>query len=510
MEKSININENPKKESSFLKIIETIGNKMPHPLLLFIYISLIVVILSFILNKMGVYAISPSDGSKIEINNLLTLKTLIEFIKNFIGNFQSFPILAIVLILTMASGFAEKVGFFKAMINMYLKDSRGNKVIFIAAFVGSMGNLFGDSAFLVMPLILATIFKGVKRNPIAGLLLGYAAVGGGFGVSVIPNGFDAILTPISLTAARLIDPSFDMTYMSGYYLTFIGTFVVALTSTFVTVKYIEPRLGEYVAQEKIEEEEEITLEKKMAVKKALLGILVFIVLIVVLCIPKTSPFRSPSGSLVIGSPLMSSITMLVALFFFIPAYIYSKATKQINNIKELANILGDNVKGLAPFIVLAVIISQFLYLFSISNVGTVLAIKGGELLNDLKVPTPIVCVLFIILVAVINIFIISGSVKYLILGPIFIPMFMQLGINPAFTQVMYRLADGITLALSPLNAFFIILLGLVQKYNKDIGIGSIFSYMIPYTIAYFIVMTCLILLWYFLGIAPGVGSSILL
>lgn len=512
-EMALNLNDNNKNKSKgFLGMIEKVGNKMPHPLALFTYIIFITFILSFIVNKLGVEAVLPSTGETIWVQNLLTLNTLVEFMKNLVPNFQKFPVLGTVIVLATASGFAEKVGLFKTVIEMFLKDTKGNTVVFVAAFIASLGNMFGDSAFLVIPLIIATLFKGVNRHPVAGLLLGYAAVGGGYGTAVIPGGWDLILTPITIDSAKLIDPNFSMTFMSGYYFTFISTFLITITSAIVTIKIIEPKLGKYTpsAEEIHEEKEELTKEKIYAANKALQGLGLFILTIVILCIPQGSPFRSESGSLVFKAPLMSSLQALVILFFFIPAIIYAKLTKQVNNVKDLANILSEAVKGVAPFIVLAIIISQFLAFFAQSNLGTVLAIKGGEILKSLSVPTWIICLLFLILVSFINIFIVSGSAKYLIFGPIFVPMLMQLGLHPSFTQLLYRMGDAMTNHLSPLNAFFVILLTLIQKYDKNIGMGTIFSYMIPYTVAYFIVISIFSLTWLMLGITPGIGSTVFL
>ncbi len=514
MEKNINlevesIQEN--KSSGLLGFIEKIGNKMPHPLALFMYIIGITMVLSFIVNKLGVTAVSPNTGDIITVKNLISFETLIDFMKNLVPNFQKFPVLGTVVVLATASGFAEKIGFFKTVIEMFLKDTKGNTVVFVAAFIASLGNMFGDSAFLVIPLIIAALFKGVNRNPIAGLLLGYASVGGGYGTAIIPGGWDLVLTPITIDSAKLINPSFDMTYMSGYYFTFVSTFLIAITSAIVTIKVIEPKLGKYVPnknEDTDDVEENLTPEKIFAAKKALQGLGVFIIAIIVMCIPQSSPFRSPTGSLVFGAPLMASLQTLIILFFFIPALIYAKLTKQVNSVKDLANVLSEAVKGVAPFIVLAIVISQFLSFFSQSNLGTILAIKGGEFLKSLSVPTSIICLLFLILVSFINIFVVSGSAKYLIFGPIFVPMLMQLGLHPSFTQVLYRMGDAMTNHLSPLNAFFVILLTLIQKYDKNVGMGTIFSYMIPYTIAYFIAISTFSLLWLLLGFPPGIGSSI--
>ena len=370
MEKNINLQTETIQENKslgLLGIIEKIGNKMPHPLALFMYIIGITMVLSFIVNKLGITAVSPSTGDIITVKNLISFETLIDFMKNLVPNFQKFPVLGTVVVLATASGFAEKIGFFKTVIEMFLKDTKGNTVVFVAAFIASLGNMFGDSAFLVIPLIIAALFKGVNRNPIAGLLLGYASVGGGYGTAIIPGGWDLVLTPITIDSAKLIDPSFDMTYMSGYYFTFVSTFLIAITSALVTIKVIEPKLGKYVPnneEDKEEYEEKLTPEKIYAGKKALQGLGIFILAIIVMCIPQSSPFRSPTGSLVFGAPLMASLQTLIILFFFIPALIYAKLTKQVNSVKDLATVLSEAVKGVAPFIVLAIVISQFLSFFS--------------------------------------------------------------------------------------------------------------------------------------------------
>lgn len=514
MKKNSNVNTEviQKNENlGILGLIEKFGNKMPHPLALFTYIIGITLILSFIINKMRITAILPNTGETIIVQNLISSDTLIDFMKNLVPNFQKFPVLGTVIVLATASGFAEKIGFFKTVIKMLLKNTKGNAVVFVAAFIASLGNMFGDSAFLVIPLIMAALFKGANRNPIAGLLLGYASVGGGYGSSIIPGGWDLVLTPITIDSARLIDTTFEMTYMSGYYFAFISTFLIAITSAIVTIKVIEPRLGKYIPKDENESDEiedELTPENVSAAKKALRGLAIYLIVVIIVCIPQSSPFRSPSGSLVFGAPLMECLRTLIILFFFIPAIIYAKATKQVTSVKDLATVLAEAVKGVAPFIVLAIVISQFLAFFAQSNLGTILAIKGGEFLKSLSVPTALICILFLILVSFINIFIVSGSSKYLIFGPIFVPMLMQLGIHPSFTQVLYRMGDALTNHVLPLNAFFVILLTLIQKYDKNIGIGTIFSYMIPYAIGYFIVITSFSLLWLFLGFPPGIGGAV--
>jgi len=224
---------------------------------------------------------------------------------------------------------------------------------------------------------------------------------------------------------------------------------------------------------------------------------------VIVCIPSNSFMRSPTGSLTVNAPLMKALYALLVIAFSLPGLIYGISIGKIKGIKDLADILIKSITNIAPFIVIAIIVSQFLYVFNESNLGTILAINGGNLLKDLSVPLIAIIIIFFLLEGVADLFIVSGSARYLIFGPVFVPMMMQLGIHPAFVQMIHRSGGSICNHLTPLNSFFPILLGLAQKYDKKIGIGTVFSTMIPYTIAYTIVYIIMLVVWFVFGLPTG-------
>lgn len=114
--------------------------------------------------------------------------------------------------------------------------------------------------------------------------------------------------------------------------------------------------------------------------------------------------------------------------------------------------------------------------------GIVLAIKGATALKTMGLTGLPLIYLYIILVAIINIFIGSASAKWAILSPIFIPMLMLLGYDPAITQEAYRIGDSSTNMLSPLFPYMPLVLAVAMKYNKKIGLGTIIANMFPYAI----------------------------
>jgi aminobenzoyl-glutamate transport protein len=168
------------------------------------------------------------------------------------------------------------------------------------------------------------------------------------------------------------------------------------------------------------------------------------------------------------------------------------------------------MKDLSGYIVLMLVVAQFINFFSWSHLDTILAIKGAEFLQSAGLTGPVMFVMFMALVAFLNIFLGSGSAKWAIFAPIFIPMLAQLNYSPAFVQLLYRIGDSITNCVTPLYVYFPLLLGWVHKYNKNIGIGTIVSLLVPYTVVLFLMWIALLLAWYYLGLPIGVGETIYL
>lgn len=492
-------------EKGILALIERLGNKMPHPIALFIGILSIVLILSLLFSTTGASAIHPQTGQTIVVKNMLSIDSIMNWLFNINKNLQNFPVLTSVIILTAATGLCEQTGFFSTAIKSSLKNASGHSVVFVIAFIGSCGNIAGDVAFLIVPSIAATIFLGVGRNPLVGLFLGYATVGGGYGTNFIPGGWDVILTPITIQSAQILDPEFTMNLVSGYFMMVVGTILVTLSASFVTIKYIEPKFGKYTGvPEGIEmNTNDLTDKEKFAFKCSLIALALYVLAIVISCIPSDSFMRSPEGSLTVNAPLMKALYAFIVTGFALPGIVYGIVIGKIKGIKDFADILTKSITSIAPFVVIAIIVSQFLYIFNESNLGTIMAINGGELLKNLSVPVVVVIVIFFLLEGVADLFIVSGSARYLIFGPVFVPMMMQLGIHPAFVQMIHRTGGSICNHLTPLNSFFPILLGLAQKYDKKVGIGTVFSAMIPYSIAYTVVYLVMLVLWFVIGLPTG-------
>ena len=502
-----------KKQSRFLSGVEKLGNKIPHPIVMFATLSALIIVLSLVLNLTNVTAIHPSTGDTLSIVNLISFSELMNFMQSFVANFQTFPVLGIVLLMTIATGICESTGFFNVALRMSMKNVKGNAVVFIIALIGVVSNQFGDAAFVVIPTLAGAIFLAMGRHPLAGVFLGYASVGGGYTTALLPSAWDVELTPVAVAAAQTLDPSFDMNPLSGYFFLFVSAILVTILASVVTVRIIEPQLGKWhgEGEELATEVYEPTELERKGIHAVIRNVIIYVVLIVVACIPSNSLMRNPeTGSLLINSGLMNSLQFLILFLFYVVGFTYAIAAKKWTSVSDAAEMAGEGIKSMATFVVMAVVIGQFLYFLSRSNIGAVLAINAGNAISKLGLPGWVICVVFLLLVAIINFLIPSGNTKWMLLGPIFVPLMMQLNIHPAFTQAVYRLGDCATNHLTPLFAYFVILLSTAQKYDKKAGVGTLFAAMMPYSIAFFAAYALQVIAWTVFNLPVGIGGQVFL
>ncbi|MDR2137379.1 MAG: AbgT family transporter, partial [Synergistaceae bacterium] len=239
---------------------------------------------------------------------------------------------------------------------------------------------------------------------------------------------------------------------------------------------------------------------------------VYVVVLLALTVPKGGLFRNAEGGLLPRSPLLSSIVAILFFFFFILSLAYGIGSGSMKKLDDVPKFMQEGVSGALGFIVIALPASIFIDLFAKSNIATIVGVSGGTLLKSVNLTGFPVLIAFVALSTCINLFITSGSAKWLILAPIFVPMFSMLGFSPALTQATYRIADTCTNIISPVDYYVPVIMGLLSTYNDDpdrkVGLGTVISLCMPYSIMYLISLLALLFAWYMLGIDIGPGCPI--
>ena len=494
----------------FLDAVEWAGNKLPDPVLIFAGICVLIVLASWLSSLAGVSAFNPATNEEVVAVNLLSAENLQRMISEAVRNFGTFPALGLVLVVMLGIGLAERSGWFATVMTSAVAKAPKAFVIPVFIFVGILGNVAGDAAPIVLPPLAAMIFIRMGWHPVAGIAMAYAAALGGFAANLILGMSDALVLAFTEPAAALVDPSVQTNTAMNYYFIAASVLVLMPIVWLVTTKITIPRLGQYQNPEYVVDEQiEITDRERRAMRWANLSMLAVVLVVVALSIPGNGLMRNAeTGSLLNDSPLMNGIGLLITVLFFVPGLVYGILAGTITGGRDMAKMMTDSMASMGGFIVIVFFAAQMLAYFNWSNLGTIIAIKGANLLEG---QNGVVMILGIgVLSSLVNILIGSASAKWAILAPIFVPMMMLLGFHPAFTQMIYRVGDSITNPITPMMPYFPLVLGLAQKYDKKMGIGTLISTLLPYSIALGIGWTTFLIIWFLFGLPVGPGGPIYL
>ncbi|MDQ0184244.1 aminobenzoyl-glutamate transport protein [Cytobacillus kochii] len=509
MQANVN-NEQEKKGlmSKFLSGIETIGNKLPDPFFIFVYLAAFVMILTFIVNQFDVTVEHPGTGEELAIKSLISGEGLQFILTEMLSNFTGFAPLGLVLAMMLGVGLADKVGLLETAIKKSILSTPKSLVTYAVFFIGIMGNIASDAAFVLVPPLAAMVFYTVGRHPLAGLAAGFAGVGAGFSANVLIAGTDALLAGITTEAAKAIDPSFVVSPVDNWYFMSISTVLLTLVGGFLTEKVIEPRLGKYDGDLKKNFEPVSAIESK-GLRNAVIAGLAYIAILLTIIFWPDSPLRNEEGGM-IPSPFLSGIIPIVLLFFITMGTAYGVTVKKITKSADIPKYMADSMKDMAGYIVLIFAASQFIAYFNWSNLGTWIAVNGAEFLSSINLTGIPVIIGFIIFVSILNLLIFSGSAQWALLAPIFIPLFMLLDYNPAFIQAAYRIADSTTNIITPLNPYILVVLAFMREYDKKAGLGTLISLMIPYSMVFLVIWVVMLFIFGLFGIPIGPGIEMYL
>lgn len=495
-----------------LNVIETVGNKLPDPAILF-FISLVLVwVISAFMAPIEFSDINPRTGEAIKIKNLLTGEAMANFLSNMVTTFTSFAPLGVVLVAMLGVGVADGSGYINTGLKMMLSKTPKSLLTPMVIFVGILSHSAIDAGYVLVIPLGGIIFYAASRHPLAGIAAAFAGVSGGFSANPAPSALDPLLQGFTQPAAQIIDPDIQVGILCNYFFTACSSILVTLLGWYITDKIIEPRLNRSApVDEDAEEAPDMSHVSKTQRRgfwlATFISVALFILFMMTL-VPEDSPFRDPDGKLnSFYAPIMQSIVPLIFIFFLLPGVIYGYFAKSYSKSKDVIDDMSKAMEGMAYYIVMAFFCALFINAFASSNLGALLAIKGANGLKALNLPGPVTITGIIFLTGFVNLFVGSASAKWALLAPIFVPMLMQLGISPDLTQAAYRVGDSSTNIITPLMPYFPLVVVFCQRYFKATGIGTLVSIMIPYSVAFLILWTIFLVVFWIIGIPLGFQSS---
>ncbi|MEM9559935.1 MAG: AbgT family transporter [Planctomycetota bacterium] len=430
------------------------------------------------------------------------------------ANFLGFAPLGVVLLGMLGIGPMEKVGLIGALLKSALARVPNQLLTPAMVFLGIMSSVGSDAGYVVLPPLAAAAYAACGRSPLAGIAAVFAGVSAGFNANLLITSLEPLISNLSQDGAQNVDPARMVAATSSYYFMAVSTFVLTAVGWMTTAVFVEKRLtkkspldgGPDPALHDTSGDGALLKpeEKKGLLWAGVVFALGFAITVALVFIPN-SPLAGDDG------PFPKWVAVIVPIMFvltILPAMAYGVATGVITSTKDAAKTMIESMSAMAPIIVLAFFAGQFVAAFDESGLGRMLAFSGGEWLFERDLEPGLLIVAFILLTMVFNLFVGSMSAKYALFAPIFVPMFMLIGLRPEMTQVAYRIGDSTTNIITPLNAYLVIVLMYVQKYAPKAGIGTLIAMMLPYTFAFSIAWIIMILAWNASGLPLGPGDPV--
>ncbi|GAA0351883.1 AbgT family transporter [Bowmanella denitrificans] len=485
--------------SRALDKIEKVGNKLPDPAVIFLISLVIVWVLSALLANVSFDALDPRTGQTIVVNNLLTGASLADFMSRMVTIFTTFAPLGVVLVSMLGIGVAEHSGFINAGLKRMLDSTPKFLLTPSIILVAIVSHTATDAGYVLVIPLAGVIFYAMGRHPLAGIAAAFAGVSGGFAANFVPSAIDPLLQSFTQSAAQIIDPGMQINPLNNWYFTSASSLLIIAIGWFLTDKVIEPRLKDTQVDgdpREIPKFDALSDKDRKALRIATLVMLAGIGLLVAILWPVDSPLRDPQGQLAsFSAPVMRSIVPLIFLLFILPGVVYGLVAGTFKSSRDIIGAMSKSMGSMSYYIVMAFFCALFIDAFGKSNLGALLAIEGAQVLQTLQLPSMVTIVGLIFLTAFVNLFVGSSSAKWALLGPIFVPMLMQLGISPDLTQAAYRVGDSSSNIITPLMPYFPLVVVYCQRYVKYTGIGTVLSLMLPFSICIMVIWTAFLLIY---------------
>jgi aminobenzoyl-glutamate transport protein len=535
--------------SRLLDGLERLGNKVPSPAIMFLYLIAFLAVLSAILAWADISvtedvaipvpiaeledlrdalggSVVPYDvvlnqpveipdyivrETTFEVRSLLSIDGLRFVFSSFVRNFQAFGVIAVTLIAMAGVGVAEQAGMMGALIRKIVAVAPAGALAFILIFVGVLSSVASDAGYLILIPLGAAAFMSVGRHPLAGMAAAFAGVGAIFGVNLLITPIDSMITEITNEAIGSTGEPINIT--ATYYFSVVSSVVLALVAAVVTSRIVEKRLGPYdpaLRSEAVGEQPSVDeAGEARGLRFALYGLLASVAVVLLMTLPPGAPLRDPTTGDIIGAtPFMDSLIFIIALIFLICGICFGKGAGTVTNGNDVVGAIAKTYAGLGGLLLMFLMIAQFIAFFNYTQLPRVAAVEMAHVLENVDVSGLLLLVLFIVVIVLLDIILPGVVPKWAIFAPVFIPIFSRLGIAPQTVQAAYIVGDGPMNVLTPLMVYLPFIVTIAQRYDKRSGIGTIIALMIPYALIILVAWIVLYSAWFLLGIPLGPDSPI--
>lgn len=506
--------------SGILGLIERIGKAIPDPVIIFMSLLALSLVLTAVIGGLT-FETPGADGGVVvhtikDMTDAQHVRWLFDnaLLKNWLG--FGGGVLGVILIVMLGVGVAEHSGLLTAVIKTLGTRLSDRFLAPAVVFLGIMSSIATDAGYLVLVPLAGLLYAGLGKNPLIGMAAAFAGVSAGFSANLIPaTPVDVIIglnarvfaesqgVPFTTADGRTLTPA-----TMHYYFIAVSTFVLAGLGAWVTQRFVAPRLEKmsYQLPEGMDLADfSVTPEESRGLKAAFWGLLLALGLVAALAMGPLAPYVDDNGRTV--TPYLNNVILLIALVFTLVGVAFGAATGRFRAVKDVVQAMVKQMNTMGYILVLTFFCYNFLGLLGYSGLGTYVTYLGASFLEALGLQQfPILLIVgFILTTAVINLFVGGLTSKWMLLGPIFVPMLYQVNpqMTPDLVAAAYRVADSSTNIITPMMSYAGVILAFMRKYKPDLSFGDLIAMMVPYSIVFLIAWSSLLVAFFTFGIPLG-------
>ncbi len=501
--------------------IERAGRAIPDPIVIFLYLWVVLFVASILLGGTSFEIRTPDGGSAVQsIRNMAERENLLWIFDNLIvANWLAFGqgVLGIILFIIMAVGVAEYSGLLGALIKKAGGAIPQRFLGLAVVFLGIMSSLASDAGYLILVPLAGLLYASVGRHPLIGMAAAFAGVSAGFSANLVPGTTSDVIVglnarafaeasgmPFASADGRILNPA-TMTY----WFTAASVLVLAPVGAWVTSRFVTRRLARvpYEVPADLDTSEfALTPAERRGLRFSGVGLLLALAVTAALALGPLAAYTNPeTGQQVV--PYLERLVILIGIVFIMTGTAFGIGAGTIRSTMDAVQGMVKQMNTMGYVVVLSFFAYNALSLFTYSGLGTLLTHLGAQGLLALRLDgAPLfLLVAFIILTAVINLMVGGLTSKWLLLGPMFIPMLYT--VNPSMTPdvvaAAYRVGDSVTNIITPMMIYSGVILAFMRRYVPHYTLGEMFLLMTPYAGMFFVTWTAMLLLWFGLGIPFG-------
>ena len=479
-----------------------------------IIMCVIVMVLSCILSLLGVdgyetyISNNKLESSLITVNNIFSVNGFKYLFTNSITNFKLFEPLVLLIISLIGVSVADVSGMLDPVF-LPLRKIKGSFLSFLVILLGVCVTFFGSCSYVVLFPIIALLYKKIGRSPIFGILTVFLGMTLGYGTGIMFNYDSYVLGSLTQAAAVVeVDKDYTFSLVSTEYILVISTFVISI----ILAHLIEKRISVY-----FKKHEAVVSNNKISYPVLVL-FSIMVLLLAYMIIPGLpgSGLLLDSGSVryidkLFGanSPFANSFVCIFSLMLAVCGLFYG-FLHGIKSSDTYVKGITDTFDGFGYLFVLMFFMSQLQGLIEWTNLGNVLGSKMIDLISNLQLSGAFLIVIFFIVIVIMSILIPSTSAKWILASPVVVPLFMRSNITPDFTQFIFQVADSVGKGLTPVFAYFIVMIGFMQKYRapeeRTYNVIDTLKVTLPITLIIGFVWLAIIVLWFISGMPIGING----